>query len=208
MGIPLEVPGLSAILPELSEGSILIVESGADGAKSHIVRRFAATAKARAMPVTYLVSRDGRVVRESLADPTLSAGADPVAEVRELDSLADWQPNGMKGGLLAIDSFSFLTLDYTPQQLATVLRELRERCRVSGLTVVLATDRGMFDPRGESVAIHLADGLIQFHWKEGPEGVVRYLRIPKWPSGTLTDRNIYYEFDGKHMAIDLRRRVL
>jgi KaiC/GvpD/RAD55 family RecA-like ATPase len=81
-------------------------------------------------------------------------------------------------------------------------------CRHQGTTAVLATDRGMFEPRAEAVVNHLADGLIQFHTREAPEGVQRFLRIPKWMDGKFVDRNIYYEFDGKRIAIDLRSRVL
>jgi hypothetical protein len=58
------------------------------------------------------------------------------------------------------------------------------------------------------VVTHLSDGYLQFHAREGPEGVLRFLRIPKWMDGKFVDRNIYYEFDGKRIAIDLRRRVL
>ncbi|MCI4356120.1 MAG: hypothetical protein L3K18_03105 [Thermoplasmata archaeon] len=209
MGLPVEVPGLGTIVHELSEGTIVIVESGADGAKSFLVRTLARTALNRGWPVTYLTSRDGPDVRTALLNGGVAAPPPAgLLSVVELDSLKDWLPVGLERGLLAIDSFSFLTLDLTPTQLATTLRELRERCHRSGLAVVLATDRGMFEPRGEAIAIHLADGLIQFHTKEGPEGLIRYLRVPKWSAGTLTDRNIYYDFDGKHMAIDLRRRVL
>jgi KaiC/GvpD/RAD55 family RecA-like ATPase len=207
MGIPVEVPGLGTILNEVSEGTVIIVESGADGAKSFLVRTLAATAHRLGSPVTYVTSRDGAVVRAALTNGgSIPAGG--VTEVQELDSLVGWVPNGIHGGLLAVDSFSFLTLDFTPNQLAALLRELRERCRQTKLSVLLATDRGMLDPRAEAVAIHLSDGVIQFHTRDGPEGLVRYLRIPKWPAGSLTDRNIYYEFDGQRMAIDLRRRVL
>jgi hypothetical protein len=55
---------------------------------------------------------------------------------------------------------------------------------------------------------HLSDGFIQFHAREGPEGVLRFLRIPKWMDGKFVDRNIYYEFDGKRISVDLRSRVL
>jgi hypothetical protein len=74
--------------------------------------------------------------------------------------------------------------------------------------VVLAIDRGMFDPRSEAVVVHLSDGLLQFQSREGTEGLMRYLRIPKWTEGKFFDRNVYYEFDGARLAIDLRHRVL
>jgi KaiC/GvpD/RAD55 family RecA-like ATPase len=209
MGLPVEIPGLSTILPEVPDGKVAIVEGGADGAKAFFARTLARTALQNGRRVTYLTSRDGPEVMAEI-DRGRTPGGDRhgLLRVEELDALTDASAADAIDGLLAIDSFSFLTLDFSPSALATLLRSLRGRCARNGLCVVLATDRGMFDLRSEAITVHLSDGLIQFQSKEGPEGIVRYLRIPKWPTGTLTDRNIYYEFDGHRLAIDLRRRVL
>jgi len=209
MGIPVEVPGLSTILPELGEGRLIIVESGADPAKSFFVRRLSLTALHHGWPVTSVTSRDRDelirlLAREGSVEPW-PEGALDVVEQYALDNLDAY---GGRGGLLAVDSFSFLTLDLEGSKVARMLRELRARCHEKGTTAVLATDRGMLEPRAETVAAHLADGVIQFHAKEGPEGLIRYLRIPKWDDGRFVDRNIYYEFDGRRMAVDLRSRVL
>jgi KaiC/GvpD/RAD55 family RecA-like ATPase len=209
MGLPVEVPGLDTIIPQVADGKIIVVESGADEAKSFFVRRLARTALGLGWPVTYLTSRDGTDLSHSLLNGGSANPPSPVLlQVAERDTLRGWQ--GFEGakGLLAIDSFSFLTLDFPSDQLSELLRRLRVACQMQDLTVVLATDRGMFDPRAEAVVIHLADGFIQFHAKEGPEGLIRYLRVPKWTGGTFVDRNVYYEYDGKRLAIDLRRRVL
>ena len=66
----------------------------------------------------------------------------------------------------------------------------------------------MIEARSEAVLNHLAEGSIEFHAQEGPEGLLRFLRIPKWVDGRFMDRNIYYTFDGKRIAVDLRSRVL
>jgi KaiC/GvpD/RAD55 family RecA-like ATPase len=206
MGLPIEIPGLSTILPEVPDGKVAIVEGGADGAKGFFARNLAKSALRLGRPVTYLTSRDGPEVSAALQN---GGDAPPRGlRVEELDALSQAATDEANDGLLAIDSFSFLTLDLPVEKLAAMMRSFRVRCSRTGLCVVLATDRGMFDPRSEAIAVHLSDGLIQFQSKEGPEGIVRFLRIPKWPAGTLTDRNIYYEFDGRKMAIDLRRRVL
>ena len=126
----------------------------------------------------------------------------------ERESLEGWGDIEGLRGLLVVDSFSFLTLELPSSILSEMLRHLRSVGHTQGLTVALGTDRGMYDARSEAILGHLSDGLIQFHTREGPEGLIRYLRIPKWTEGTLVDRNIYYEYDGKRLAIDLRRRVL
>lgn len=209
MGLPVEVPGLDTILPQVGEGKIIVVESGADEAKSFFVRRLARTALGLGWPVTFLTSRDGPEVRHTLinggsAAITNGGGLDVI----ELESLRGLESMESKHGLLAIDSFSFLTLDLGPGELSELLKRLRNAAQAQALTIVLATDRGMFDPRSEAIVAHLADGYIQFHSKEGPEGLVRFMRVPKWTEGRFVDRNVYYEYDGKRLAIDLRRRVL
>ncbi len=209
MGLPVEVPGLDTIIPQVGEGRIVVVESGADEAKSFFVRRLARTALGLNWPVTFLTSRDGAELSRSLVDgglppPSGTAGL----QVFERERLEDIEGIESLRGLLAIDSFSFLTLDIAAPHLSALLRRLRLAGRSHGLTVVLATDRGMFDPRSEAIVIHLADGFIQFHSKEGPEGIVRFLRVPKWTEGKFVDRNVYYDYDGRRLAIDLRRRVL
>ena len=209
MAIPVEVPGLNTIIPEIAEGKIIVVESGADGVKSFFARRLARTALQAGHPVTFITSRDGPEISQELVN-VFDAGvvSEGALRVVERDSLNGWDGIEALRGLLVVDSFSFLTLDLSTGNLSELLRRLRLMAHAERLTVILATDRGMSDERSEAILGHLADGWIQFHVKEGPEGLIRFLRVPKWMQGTLVDRNIYYEYDGKRLAIDLRRRVL
>ncbi|MGA8710934.1 MAG: hypothetical protein WB786_06870 [Thermoplasmata archaeon] len=208
MGIPIEVPGLDTILPEVVQGSVVVIESGADSAKNFFVRRLGLTALRIGMPVTFIISRDRAELLGLFAREGGISGIDPNLAIHERDAIADFTEFAGRGGLLAVDSFSLLTLDLQAPELAAMLRGMRAQCREKKTSVVLGTDRGMFEPRGEAVVSHLADGVLQFHSREGPEGLIRFLRIPKWSEGRFFDRNIYYEFDGKRIAIDLRSRVL
>jgi len=209
VNIPIEIPGLDTIIPDLEEGRLLVVESGADSAKSFFVRRLSLSAGRVGVPVTFVTSRDATEVRALLGaegEPGgLPDGWVHIFERDGIDSFEEFEPTG---GLLTVDSFSYLTLNLPPAELASSLRRLRSACRTQKMTAILATDRGMLDSRSEAVVTHLSDGYLQFHAREGPEGVLRFLRIPKWMDGKFVDRNIYYEFDGKRIAIDLRRRVL
>ncbi len=209
MGIPVEIPGLDTIIPEIPDGQLIVVESGTDPAKNYFIRTLCRAANRLGRPVTFITSRD----KEELAKafrvlPPEDPEGRPFIQVIERDSIQTVQEFSEEGRTLAVDSFSYLTLDLPPPQLATLLRQLREACHAHGMTALLATDRGMFDPRAEAVTVHLADGMFQFHAKEGPEGLMRFLRIPKWMDGRFVDRNIYYDYDGQRMAIDLRRRVI
>ena len=209
MAIAVEIPGLDTIIPQVEDGKIIVVESGADGVKSFFVRRFARTALHSGRPVTFITSRDGPELSKALLnvfdEPLVQQGA---LRVIERDSLEGWDGIDALRGLLVIDSFSFLTLNISATHLSELLRRLRLVAHAEKLTVALATDRGMSGAQSEAILGHLSDGWIQFHAKEGAEGLIRFLRVPKWMEGTLVDRNIYYEYDGKRLAIDLRRRVL
>lgn len=209
MGVPIDIPGLDSILPEIGEGTVVVVEGSADAAKGFFVRHVALTAGRAGKPVTFVTSRDRDELHEQLVSeqgPTVLP--EPWIHIHERDSVDQLEEFGGAGGVLAIDSFSFLALDLSPDALARSLRGLRHQCRHQGTTAVLGTDRGMFGARSEAVAIHLADGFLQFHTREGTDGVQRFLRVPKWMDGRFVDRNVYYEFDGKRLAIDLRSRVL
>ena len=207
MDLPIEVPGLDTIVPVLEQSTILVVEGGPDLAKSFFVRRLCRTAAHAGLPVTFLTSRDAQDIGERFANE--NGGADGARmEIVERDTVKELGSDVPRGGLLAVDSFSFLALDLTPNELARLLRDVRRDCLAKGSNVVLTTDAGMFDPRAEAVVTHLGEGLIAFHAQEGNEGIVRFLRIPKWADGRFVDRNIYYEFDGRRIAIDLRNRVL
>ena len=209
MGLPVEVPGLDTIIPQVADGRVFVAESGPDGVKSFFARTVARTALRAGRPVTYVTSLSGPEISSDLlnghaSEPTLT---DRLL-VKELDTLVDWNEVESLRGLLVIDSFSFLALDLSSPQLTHLLRRIRATGQTQELTAVLATDRGMLDGRSEAILGHLSDGWIQFQTKEGPDGLTRYLRIPKWTEGMLVDRNVYYDYDGKRLAIDLRRRVL
>jgi KaiC/GvpD/RAD55 family RecA-like ATPase len=209
MGIPVEVPGLDTIIPEIPDGQLIVVESGTDPAKNYFIRTLCRAAHNQGRPVTFVTSRDKEELAQAFRPGTdaSSVTTSPV-EVVERDSIRSLDEFVGQDRTLAVDSFSFLTLDLPPSELAQLLRNVHAMCHGQGMTALLATDRGMFDPRGEAVTIHLADGMFQFHAKEGPEGLMRFLRIPKWMDGRFVDRNIYYDYDGQRMAIDLRRRVI
>ena len=209
MSIHVEVPGLDTIIPEIADGKIVVIESGADGVKSFFVRRLARTALQSGRPVTYITSRDGAELSKELVNVfDSSVVREGALRVIERDSLEEWDGIDALRGLLVVDSFSFLTLNISATQLSELLRRLRRVAQTEKLTVALATDRGMAGSQSEAILGHLSDGWIQFDAKEGADGLIRYLRVPKWMEGTLVDRNIYYEYDGRRLAIDLRRRVL
>jgi hypothetical protein len=207
--IPVELPGLNTLIPRISGGEIVIAESGPDPAKSYFLRTLCRSALTHEGTVTFLTSR-GREEVEALFEREAGGGASysEALTVRERDEFAEISGFDERTGVLAIDSFTMMTLELKVSELASLLRKLRAACRSRGTTVLLATDRGLQGAGAEAVAYLLCDGIVQFHAKEGPEGIIRFLRIPKWADGKFVDRNVYYDFDGMRMAIDLRRRVL
>lgn len=209
MSIPVEIYGLSTLIPEVPDGRMVLVEGGTDPAKSYFLRRLTLTAVRSGKKTTFLTSRDRAELQTQLsAEGKVDPWKEDHLDINELDGLSAMNGFGRAGGLLVIDSFSVLTLELEASRFSGLLRELRLLARTWGTTVLLGTDRGMLDQRAEAIAAHLSDGVIQFHAKEGAEGLQRYLRIPKWTDGRFVDRNVYYSFDGSRMSIDLRNRVL
>lgn len=209
MDIPIEIPGLNTLIPAIEGGRVVVSESGPDPAKSFFLRRICRTALGLQAPVSFITSR-GRDEVEGLfkAEGEMTPDYSETLHVAERDSVHDIDEVAVTDGVLAIDSFTLLTLDLTSVEIARILRGFRALCRDKGTTILLATDRGVQQPSAEAVTNYLSDGVVQFHSKEGPEGISRFLRIPKWTDGKFVDRNVYYDFDGKRMAIDLRRRVI
>lgn len=209
MDIPVEVPGLDSLIPQIEGGRVVAAESGPDPAKSFFLRRICRTALRMEAPVSFVTSR-GQEEVEGLfrAEGETTPQYSETLHVSERDSIQDVDDIAVADGVLAIDSFTLLTLDLSSIEIARIMRGLRGLCRQKGMTVLLATDRGVQQSSAEAVTNYLSDGVVQFHAKEGPEGISRFLRIPKWTDGKFIDRNVYYDFDGKRMAIDLRRRVI
>ena len=209
MGVPIDVPGLNSIVPEVEDGRMVVIDAAGDPAKSFFIRRLTLSAIREGRAVTFVTTRDRAEVKSMLG---VEGGARPWSEsdveIVEGDGVGGLGALGRSGGMMAIDSFSFLNIGAPGVEVAKTLRGLRAACREKNMTVVLGTDRGMCDASTEAIVAHLADGVIQFHAAEGPEGLVRFLRIPKWGNGKIVDRNVHYDFDGKRIAVDLRKRVL
>jgi KaiC/GvpD/RAD55 family RecA-like ATPase len=209
MDIPVEVPGLESIVRQVGSGEVVVLESGPDPAKSYFLRLLCRTALGKSSRVTFVTSRDeGEVHRRLAEEGGKPNDAGSGVRVIERDSVRSLEEHVAPGGLLAVDSFSFMTLDLNPVEVAALLRGLRRACRETHGTALLATDREMLDGRSEAVTAHLADGILQFYSREGPDGLARFLRIPKWGDGSFADQNVYYGFDGHRFSVDMRRRVV
>jgi archaellum biogenesis ATPase FlaH len=110
--------------------------------------------------------------------------------------------------MTVVDSFSYLTFDLGAAAFRSVLRDFRKACRERGRIVLLTVDRGMLSDAFAALVGHSADHVVSFEIKEAPDGVLRYLRLPKAAGGSGLDRNIHYAFDGRRIAVDLRNRIL
>jgi KaiC/GvpD/RAD55 family RecA-like ATPase len=214
MVIPIDIVGLDNLIPSIGDGKVVVVESGLDPAKSYFIRRIALSAARTGGSFVFLTSRGQQEVLDLLkaerpVSATVAADPDSLMDVIELGSIEEAGDLGDSSApLFVVDSFSMLTLSHSPGSLAELMQEFRSRCQKNGTIFVLGTDRGMQDSRSEAIIAHLSDGVIEFHTKEIPDGLTRYLRVPKWTDGKFIDRNVYYDFNGKRMAIDVRRRVL
>jgi hypothetical protein len=123
VGIPIDIPGLNTIIPEIGDGRVVIVESGADLTNSYFVRHLGSSVLGLGRPVTFVTSKDRGEVQETLkSGPSVANGSANHARILEMDSVANLDELAPEGGLLAVDSVSFLTLGLSSHDLAHLLR--------------------------------------------------------------------------------------
>ena len=205
MGLPVELSGLKQVLNEVPEGSLVVVEGGPEVIKSVFVLYLCMTSKRQGRPTTYVTSRGRDEVKRQIDHFMPEPQAIEIVEDR---TSGQWRARMRQGGLLVVDSFSYLMMDTPLPDVRAALEELQRTCRQTRSIVVLVFDQGLLDPRAMLAASHLADGVVLFIAREGSEDVARYMRIPKWTDGHSLDVNINFTFDGRRFSVDLRQRVV
>lgn len=193
------------MIPEIPDSCAIVVEGTADSMNSVFVQMIGHSAQLHGRRVTYVTSRSSAEV-EAQMHRHLPGDA-------MFDIIEDFSPDSIGVGLQRrcvhiIDSFSYLMIDEDLNGFRKVLEAVKTFSRVNESIVLLTTESGMLERRCEITAEHLADGVIQFMSREVPEGVVRFVRVPKWVDGRSLDKNLYYTFDGAMIKVDQRSRVL
>jgi KaiC/GvpD/RAD55 family RecA-like ATPase len=205
MGLPVEMSGLKQVLNEVPEGSLVVVEGGLEVIKSVFVQYLCMTSKRQGRPTTYVTSRGREEVKRQIDHFMPEPQAIEVFEDR---TPGQWRARMREGGLLVVDSFSYLMMDSPVPEVRAALEELQRGCRQTSSIVVLVLDQGLLDPRAALAASHLADAIVLFHTREGSEDIARFMRIPKWTDGHSIDTNINFTFIDKRFSVDLRQRVV
>lgn len=192
--IPVEVPGLETVIPNIEDGGLVLLEGGPDPAKSFMARRLARSAIAGGRRVRFLTSREAASVRIDDAEIEESAQWDDLLSV---DVQCD----------LFVDSFSFLAIESEDDSLVRLLREWRRQAGDQH-AVVLTLEHGMMTARQETIAQHMADAVLEFRRREREDSVRPYLQIPRWFGGRTDPRNYYLSFTGDEMMVDTRTRLV
>ena len=200
----MDLPGLDVLVKEVPPGRIVLVEGGLDPSKSFLAEHVARRAADRGRKVLFVTSRERDTILDRMAlRGDLPTGVDVVA-------LERWEDLGLPrtgDRDLVVDAFSYFMIGRDGADVARSLRELRGYAHRSGCAALLTMERDMLPPETVHVIGHLTDGVLQFHMREGDDGLQRFLRIPKWTHGEVFTHNIYYDFDGRRLLIDTRRRV-
>lgn len=204
MGIPISITGMSAYIKDISDGNLLLVQGSIDPITSIFVQTLSTIAIKEGKPVNFITSRAEEEVREQV-QLFQSNGFDfPIIEER---SHRHWENYIVDDGLMVIDSFSYLNLERPLSEVRRVLEDFLKLCKQKNAIVLLTIERSMLSEQVEVTCAHLADGIFNFLTKDTDKGIRRYIRIPKWMDGRSFDDNIYYQFDGREIRVDLRSRV-
>jgi KaiC/GvpD/RAD55 family RecA-like ATPase len=199
MALQVPIPGFSQRVGHIPDGSVVYVSGVEDPAKRSLVMALSGLVEGTIYVTTGWVEE----LKRSLASSGIvGVEVKDYREVSELASLVD------VGGLLIVDSFSFIHIDSDIVAIAAELEGLRNASRSLGGYVILVSDDGMIDERTSSIIAHVSDCVIRFCARETNDGVVSYLRINKWLGGSASRGNIYYDYQDGEISLDLRARVV
>jgi archaellum biogenesis ATPase FlaH len=204
MGISVSIPGLDEFVDKIPNGNLILVEGSIDPITSIFVQKLATISSKNDRKVTYITSKAKEEVTEQI-----SYFQDEQVDFRIVEerSTRHWKDYIEKNSVIIIDSFSYLIIDRQLIEVRNILEEFLKLCKQLEAIVLITIEKGMLDEKIEVTCLHLADGIFNFLSKETQLGVMRYIRIPKWINGKAFDKNIYYNFDGKRINVDLRARV-
>jgi archaellum biogenesis ATPase FlaH len=197
------MPGLSQFIKEVPEGSMISIEGGVDHPKAVMVGVIASTAQEKGWHISYVCPRGRCGSLQGLPgkwkeDLSLVEGDAPTL----------WRDHAKTKNLLIIDSLSYLMQGRDVSDFKHVMEEVKSACRISGAVVIQLVELGMLEQWAEVLSGFYADGIVQFLSKDAADGLTRFIRIPKWMSGSSYDRNIYYSYEEGRINIDLRYRVV
>jgi KaiC/GvpD/RAD55 family RecA-like ATPase len=204
MGIPIKIAGMSGFIQDIPFGNLVLIEGSIDPIATIFVQTMASISVTEEIPVRFITSRAEEEVRDQIRFFQDNGLEFPIFAER---SHRHWQDHITEKGLTAIDSFSYLNIDRPLADVRRVLEEFLKQCKEKQAIILLTSEQGMLSEQVEVTCRHLADGIFRFLSRDTEQGIRRYIRIPKWMNGQSFDENIYYQFDGREIRVDLRSRV-
>jgi archaellum biogenesis ATPase FlaH len=205
MGLQINIAGLDEIIPEIPEGNIIFLEGSLEPIKTIFALKLGQVAYKTGHIITYITSHEQE---EVLANSSYYIGSELHFNIIEDRNYTKWKNYIKEGAVLIIDSFSYLMLDKSLSEFKMILEEMRKLCKEKKAILILTLDLGMLESKFEITGAHLVDGIVQFLFREEPDGIARFMRIPKWMNGQAYDKNIFFTFDNKRINIDSRARVV
>lgn len=182
---------------------MISIEGGVDPPKAVMVSVIASTAKENGWNISYVCPRGRCGSLQTLP----GKWRDDLAIV-EGDAPRIWRDHLKEKDLLVIDSLSYLLQGSDISEFKMVMEGVKVACRASGAVVIQLVELGMLAPWAEALSGFYADGIVQFLSKDAADGLSRFIRIPKWMTGSSYDRNIYYTYEEGRINVDLRYRVV
>jgi KaiC/GvpD/RAD55 family RecA-like ATPase len=204
MPIQVPIPGLSNFVREVPEGSVLYLEGGLDYVKSSFALALAGSAAERGWMPFVATTRWADDLKKELA----SAYPRQAFEVVDGVKLGELASVVAPKRVIIIDSFSHIAMESSLGEFKGSMEKMRAACKSTGSVVILVADSGVLGREREAAASQMSDGTVQFLTREVQERLSRFIRIPKWMGGLSLSDNLYYDYDGRRISIDLRARVV
>lgn len=155
--------------------------------------------------VLYITSRNERFVSQQLRRID-SRGVD--FDIYEKVDPFNFSKAFRPGSLVIIDSVEYLLYHLDHDELMEVFESMNEKCKEAGSILIMVGQISTLDIKSQVIIRHNVDGIMQFLYNERPEGINRFIRIPRWTDGRPYDSNIFYKYENERINIDLRSRVV
>lgn len=204
-GLKIPVVGMDQFVDKIPDGTIILFEGGLDNLPSYLVQSIGDLATSERREVTYITSKSIQDVTDQVKTVM---GKDVPFYIIESVKMEDWPKFMRPRSVMIVDSFSYLVLEKDIENVKKHLEIIRKLAKENKGVVLLLSHRGLLNEHKEEIARYLSDGIVQFHTKDMPEGIVRYMRFPKWTNGKTIDLNIFYNYENKRFNVDLRSRVI
>jgi hypothetical protein len=205
MSVEIPISGYPDQLSEIHNGDVILFESEEDLIPTFLSHDLGHSYLKDGGKVLYITSRTEKEVNTQLLRLD-SKGVD--FDIYEKVDPKQFTKAFSTGAMIIIDSIEYLIEHLQKEEYIEIFEGMKQKCKESGSILLMIGRIDLLDPMKARIIRHNVDGILQFLHNERPEGINRFILIPKWTDGKPYDMKIYFKYQVDRITIDLRSRVV